>query len=198
MKRYTIILCLWGLLFSNCYSQEYSKSAIQYGVGISLSGATEYNTSSGREIIVGYKRDIWKDRLRLNPNLVLGYFKGEIWEDNLRDQSFNTIQLRVLLDYDLIRYKRVSLNTEIGGIIGKSLGLKGTGFTHDRISYEDIPETKSEYIDRLNIGGVIGGGIRYSFLGGRYAVKFMPLNIHLGNGFHEIHSYVSVDIKLKE
>jgi len=198
MKKGLYTFLIFGLFINKTYGQEFSKNSLTYGFGIGLSASEGYNYSgSGPALIMGYKRDIWKDRLRFNPNLTFGSYRDGKHSDT-KDEYFNTMNLNLSLELDFLRYNAFSLNIEGGGLVGTTNGLKGTGleFDHDQSSSFRVNESK--FIDNFNYGAILGCGIRFSPLKSRYAVKLTPLNLHLGNnGFSELHSFISIDMKLK-
>lgn len=197
MKKVVCVFIVLGLFVNKTFSQEFSKNSLSYGlgIGISASGSNDYS-GIGPALIIGYKRDIWRDRLRLNPNLTIGSYRSGM-NDNTRDKYFNTVNLNLSLEFDFIRYKAFSLNVETGGLVGITNGLKGIGTEYDAARSSDIMFNESEFINKLNYGAILGFGLRISPLKSKYAIKISPLNLHLGNdGLRELHSFISIDIKL--
>ena len=196
MKKKLFVTLLFVLFINKSYSEELSKNSMSYGLGMGISG-NNYYSGFGTTLMIGYKRDIWKDRLRLNPNLTIGnYCKGV--NDNTRDIYFNTVNLNLSLEYDFLRYKTFSLNIETGGFVSISNGLKGIGTEYDSARSIDILINESEFINKFNYGAILGFSLRISPIKSKYAIKISPMNIHFGNdGFRELHSFISLDIKLK-
>lgn len=89
----------------------------------------------------------------------------------------------MLLNYDLIRIHAFALGVNIGGIFGHTQGLKGTGFRYNNLESTLIPVTESEYINRINMGGIIGGGLYYKPKDKRIHLSLQPINISAGHGF---------------
>jgi hypothetical protein len=194
MKKILILALLLNQAIS--YSQEPSRNFINYGIGIGFLGADEFNLTSGLEYNVGYSRTMKNDRIKINPNIGFGSYRGE-FIDNNREQSINSLNIRLLLNYELIRIKSFSIGIDVGGVLGYTHGLKGTGYSYDSAKSILIAETESEYVSRINIGGIIGGGLKYKPIGKNYYLNLMPINISAGNGFGHFYSDISVGINLK-
>lgn len=187
LKEGLILLSVLVGFYASGQSQEFSKNALKYGIGVGVFDG--YRTTGGGGIlIVGYQRDIWKDRLRLNPNLTVGYFTAKNIQD-VRDQSFNSINLETILFFDLVRFKAFSLTIGAGGVINNTRGLLGTG------GYPPS-ETSSEYISNWYYGGYFGGGIRINPTKSRLAFEIMPFNFHVGPDYY-MEGYASVGIAVK-
>jgi len=196
MKKVLCVFLVLGLFINKTYSQEFSKNSLSYGLGIGISSGSNDDSGIGPTLIIGYKRDIWKDRLRFNPNLTIGSYRSGL-NDNTRDKYFNTVNLNLSFEFDFLRYKAFSLNVETGGLIGTTNGLKGIGTEYDAARSSDIMFNESEFINKFNYGAILGFGLRISPLKSKYAIKISPLNLHLGNdGLRELHSFISLDIKL--
>jgi hypothetical protein len=68
-----IALKLIFLLFysSITYSQNFSKNTLKYNLGIGVYDSYKA-IGDGGLLIIGYQRELWNDRFRLNPGLNLG------------------------------------------------------------------------------------------------------------------------------
>ncbi len=171
--------------------QEFSKNSIKVGVGIgsSMGNSTE---GFGPVYTIGYQREIWNARFRLNPNFSIGNYSSKLITDT-RDLYFNSISLEANLYYDLIKTKSFSIVLGWGGFANNSRGLKGTGGDPD--GYTKPPG--SEYVSDFHFGGYLGGGFRINSANKRTAVNIMPINIRAGsNEFAELHAKIELDIKL--
>lgn len=199
MKKVLFVFLVLGLFINESHSQKLSKSSLSYGLGIGYSGSGNNDYGGvGLSLLIGYKRDIWKDRLRLNPNLTVGSYKNGK-DDKTRDKYFNVANLNLSLEYDFLRYKAFSLNIETGGLVGFANGLKGVGVETEfgDATYTDIMHTESEFIENFNYGAIVGFGLMISPLNSKYAIKISPVNLHFGNeDLTELHSFISIDIKL--
>ena len=192
--RYKIILILVSIMINHgsVYGQDpaFSKNSIKIGLGV---GSSMGNKTDGGGFVytVGYQREIWKDRLRLNPNFTIGHNSSKFILD-ARDQYFNSINIETNLYYDLIRIKSFSLVLGCGGLVNNSRGLKGTGGDPD--GYTE-PLT-SEYISDFHFAGYLGGGLRINPPSKRIAINIMPINLHFGNNyFAEYHAKIELDFQ---
>ena len=180
-----IILINYGSIHGQ--DQGFSKNSIKIGLGIgaSMSGAID---GSGLVYIIGYQREIWKDRLRLNPNFSIGQYSSKYVMD-ARDQYFNSMNLETNLYYDLIKIKSFSMVLGCGVLINNSRGIIGTGGDYAQ------PQT-SEYFSDFYFGGYVGGGFRINSPNKRTAINIMPINLHFGdNYFAEFYAKLELDFK---
>lgn len=179
------ILINYGVIHGQ--DQGFSKNSIKIGLGIgaSMGGATG---GGGLVYIIGYQREIWKDRLRLNPNFSIGQYSSKYVMD-ARDQYFNSINIETNLYYDLIKSKSFSMVMGCGGLINNSRGIIGTGGDYAQ------PQT-SEYFSDFYFGGYVGGGFRINSPNKRTAINIMPINLHFGdNYFAEFYAKLELDFK---
>lgn len=87
------------LLFSTTIlSQESKKSSVKIGIGAGFSESTNC-TGMGTMYSIGYQRNIWKDRLRFNPNLSLGFY-SPVFITDLPDQS-DFVETHLKLEIDI-------------------------------------------------------------------------------------------------
>jgi hypothetical protein len=184
-------LILFSIFIGYCAKgqvQNFSKSTLKYGIGIGVSDGVR-TTGGGGLLILGYQRDIWKNRLRLNPNLNIGYFNSKMVMD-VRDQWFNSISLETILWFDVLQLKAISLTIGGGGLINNTKGLLSTG------GYPPA-ETNSEYISNWTFGVFLGGGLRINPQNSRFAFEIMPLNFHIGPDYYmEAFAKVGIEVKL--
>lgn len=169
--------------------KEFSKSSLKYGIGIGVSDGHRA-TGGGVILLVGYQHNIWKDKLRLNPNLTFGSYHAKYVQD-VRDQWFNSTNLEAILYYDLVRVKAFAFTIGTGVVVNNMKGLLGTG------GYPPA-ENRSEYFSDWHYGGYLGGGFRIAPQNGRLAFEIMPLNFHVGpDYFMEGYAKIGLDVKLK-
>lgn len=193
---YFFVVVIMSILFAfshalNGQNQLFSKNSIKMGLGIGISMGNN-TEGSGFVYTTGYQRELWKNRLRLNPNFSIGHYSSK-WMLDARDQYFNSINIETNLYFDLIKIKWFSLVIGCGGLINNSRGLKGTG--GDPEGYTDPPV--SEYVSDFHFGGFLGGGFRINPPDKRTVVNIMPVNIHVGNNyFAEFHAKIELDVKL--
>lgn len=185
-----LILFLIFIVFgAKAQDKEFSKNTLKYGIGIGVSDGNR-TTGGGGLFSVGYQRDIWKDRLRLNPNLTVGYYNSKYIQD-VRDQWFNSINLETILYFDVIRLKAVSFTIGAGGVLNNTKGLLSTG------GYPPS-ESSSDFIRDWHYGGFLGGGLRINPKNSGIAIEVMPLNFHIGSNYYmEGFAKIGLEVKLK-
>ena len=166
--------------------------AIKSGIGV---GYNDTNQEKGLGLVssIGYQKSFGpKSKLRVNPNLLFGSFSSAGITDT-RDQYYQMTALQIVLAYDVIRFKSISLFVSAGGSLTYSRGLFGTG---DEI---EKPGTTSSYFNNVYFGGLGGVGLRISRQNSRVAYEIKPLNFGFGsNGFLLANPMISLDYKLKK
>lgn len=188
------LLLISLLTGSEVYSQEteYKKSSIRTGIGI---GINEGSREIGMGLIysIGWQKSVGeKNKLRINPNMTIGGFLPIAITDT-RDQFYRITSLGININYDLIRYKAVSIVTTGGGFINYSRGLLGTG------GWSDANNNTSEYFYSLYYGGNASVGLRINPKQSKLAYEVRPINIHFGNnGFILGYLMFGIDFKLKK
>ena len=186
IPRQLLILIL--LPFSEAFGQEFSKSSIKIGLGAGVSSGY-YMDGLGLVYTIGYQKEIWKDRFRLNPNLSIGNYSSKMFSDG-RDQYFNSINLEANFFYDIVKVNSSSLVIGCGTMINNSKGLLGTGGMH-----QTSPQS-SEYFSKYHLGGNLSFGFRINSPYKRTAINILPINIHFGNQITELNAKIEIDIKL--
>ena len=184
-----LILLLFLLAFGETYGQEFSKSSIKIGLGAGVSSGY-YMDGLGLVYTIGYQKEIWKDRLRFNPNFSIGNYSSKMFSDG-RDQCFNSINLEANLYYDIAKLNSFSLVIGCGTMINNSKGLLGTGGMDASTS----PQS-SEYFSKYYLGGNLSGGFRINSPNKRTAINIFPINIHFAKELTELNVKIEVDIKL--
>lgn len=198
-KLFIIILLLAAI---STQSQELKKISVKIGIGAGMS-QSENCIGTGTMYSVGYQRNIWKDRLRFNPNLSLGFYSPVFITDQA-DQYFNSINVNANLNYDLIRIKRFSVVVYAGVEAGKTQGYVRTGGYYDYGGYSPygngyvISNTQnSHYVHDYHIGGNVGAGLRLISRSGKTAFSILPFNFRVGYpDFVEAHLKLEVDINI--
>jgi hypothetical protein len=189
-KMHLLIIIVLFSLTSLAQENEFTRSSIKTGVGI---GLNEGNKESGLGIVysIGYQKSFGKkEKFRINPNLLYGGFNSFGISDT-RDQFFRITSIGMNVNYDLIKYKSVSLLITSGGFLNYSRGLFGTG------GENDIRD--SSYFNQLYFGGTAGIGIRISSAKSRFAYELKPFNIQFGNkDFILGYLLFGLDIKIKK
>jgi len=190
-KTILISIFLFATLYVN--SQESKNQSLKFGIGAGMSQSLN-SIGTGTMYSVGYQRNIWKDRLRFNPNLSLGFYSPVFITDQA-DQYFNSININANLNYDLIRIKRFSVVVYAGAEAGKTQGYVGTGGMPDYSDVGPIPQRNSFYVNDYHIGGNLGAGLRLISRSGKTAFNILPFNFRVGYpGFMEAHLKLEVDV----
>ncbi|MFW5700802.1 MAG: hypothetical protein ACOCWM_03845 [Cyclobacteriaceae bacterium] len=186
--RLFFLLLISPFFLGSIYSQEFSRNYLTYGCGVGMSDGSGF-VGGGLAMQIGYKRDIWKDRLRFSPNLLIGAYRSEGITD-VREQYFNSVSLRLIMDYDIVRYKMLGLNIETGGLLNATRGLKGTG--------GEFQANESEYVNEWNYGIIIAGGLKIAPKNKNIAINLIPLTLHFGlDYFAEMHAMIRLEYRLK-
>lgn len=190
-KYIGLIFLIVLISFDYSFGQNFTKNSIKLGLGV---GIHMGNKTSGTGLVytVGYQKEIWKDRLRFNPNFSIGQYSSRILPIGARDQHFNTLSLEAKLFFDLIKIEPFSLVVGCGGLINNTRGLIGTGGKPDYYTEKQ----ESEYVNDYHFGGYIGGGFRINPNNKRIAINLLPTNFYFGINLLEYHPKVEIDIKL--
>lgn len=189
-KQYIIIYVILSIISLSVNAQEnnYSNNALKYGIGIGMSDSPKY-TGGGIVLSIGYQYSCWNNRLHFNPNLNVGYYNAKLITD-VRDQFFNSINFEGIINFDLLKYKAISLNIGIGGVVNNKRGLLATG--------GDPHSSASEYFSNWDYGAYLGIAIKINPKNNRVAFEIAPLNIHIGNEYYaEAYTKIGIIIKLK-
>ena len=177
---------------SNAQETEFKQTSIRTGIGI---GVNEGKRERGMGLIysIGWQKSFGKkNKLRLNPNLIIGGFLPILITDT-RDQFYRITSLGMNLHYDLIKYKSISIVTTGGGFLNYSRGLLGTG------GWREANNNSWEYFASLYFGGNVSLGIRINPKNSRLAHEFRPVNIQFGNDYFMLgYLMYGIDIKLEK
>ena len=187
---FTAILIL-TIFTAKAQENEFTRSSIKTGIGIGFNDSEE-ESGFGLVYSIGYQKSFGeKERLRINPNLLIGGFSSYTITDT-RDQFYRITSLGMNINYDLLRYKSVSLLITTGGFLNYSRGLFGNGG-------EINTNESSRYFNKIYFGGNAGIGLRINPSKSRFAYEIKPLNIEVGNkGFVLGYMMFGLDIKLKK
>lgn len=199
-KLFFLIISL--IVSISAQSQGTKNQSLKIGIGAGFS-ESENCTGMGTMYSVGLQRNIWKDRLRFNPNLSLGFY-SPIMITDLPDQYFNSININANLNYDLIRIQRFSVVIYAGIEAGKTQGYVGSGGYYDYGGYSPygngyvISNTQnSHYVHDYHLGGNFGGGLRFVSRSKKTAFNILPFNFRVGYPeFFEAHLKLEVDINI--
>jgi len=187
-------MLLLSIIGHYSYSQTYDfrKSSIKTAIGV---GFNEGHKETGIGILysIGWQKSYGKkDKLRINPNMIIGSFMPILITDT-RDQLYRITTLGVNAHYDVIRYSPFSLVVTGGVFINYSRGLLGTG------GWPELNNNRSEYFRSIYTGVNTSMALRINSSKSRFAFELRPINIHIGN-----HPFVlgymmfGVDFKLQK
>ena len=190
-KKINLLIVI--LLFSlkiNAQENEFTRSSIKTGIGVGINDGIE-ESGLGFVYSVGYQKSFGKkEKFRINPNLLYGGFNSSGITDT-REQFFRITSIGMNVNYDLVKYKSVSLLITSGGFLNYSRGLFGTGGENEI--------RNSRYFNQLYFGGTAGIGIRINSTKSRFAYEIKPLNVQTGNkGFVLGYIMFGMDIKIKK
>ena len=190
-KAIALVAVLFLTLPAMAQTDGFSKNALKYSISANLHEGPQTISGGGMSIVLGYQRDLWKDRLRFVPSLMLGVSDSRVVTDT-RKQKFSTLQLQIGLQFDLIRYKALSLVLAGGGMINRSQGLVA--------NYSPIRGTPppSNYVNEFQYGVTVGAGLRFSPQSTRIAIELIPVTISMGQDGYRTQSFsIGMDVKLR-
>lgn len=176
MKSLICALLLFVTL--TMYSQKAENKSIKIGAGLGYSQSFNF-TGIGTQYSFGYQRDIWKDRLRFNPNLSLGFYQP-LFITDIPEQYFNAINLNANLNLDIIRLGRLSLLVYAGGEAGITQGYV---------------ETEGSMND-FHLGFDFGAGFRIDNKNKKTVLNILPFNFRVGYP-NIIESYLKLELDIK-
>lgn len=185
-----ILLCVG----TNLYAQdtEFKRTSIRTGIGL---GANEGLEEIGFGLVysIGWQKSYGKkNKLRLNPNLLLGGFSA-IGITDVPDQHFRITSLGLNIHYDLIKYKSVSIVTTVGGFVNYSRGLIGTG------GWPSSNPRQSDYFFKIYYGVSASVALRVSPKNSRFAYEWRHISLQGGNdNFLLAYIMFGIDFKLKK
>ncbi len=171
---------------------EVNRISIRTGIGIGINEG-HWETGMGLIYSIGWQKSYGKkNKLRLNPNMIIGGFIPFAITDT-RDQFYRITSLGLNLHYDLVKYKAFSIVTTGGGFINYSRGLLGTG------GWPEANNNRSEYFNSFYLGGNVSFGLRVNPKNSRLAFEFRPINVQFGNDYFVL-GYImfGIDFKLKK
>lgn len=192
LKKFLFTALLILTLFTvKAQENEFTRSSIKTGIGIGFNDGEE-ESGFGLVYSIGYQKSFGeKERFRINPNLLIGGFSSYTITDT-RDQFYRITSLGMNINYDVLRYKSVSLLITAGGFLNYSRGLFGNGG-------EINTNSSSRYFHKIYFGGNAGIGLRINPPKSRFAYEIKPLNVAIGNkGFVLGYIMLGLDIKLKK
>lgn len=186
-------ICFFTFLTNaKCQETESGNLSIRTGIGFGYNGGKR-EEGDGLVYSIGIQKSYWvQNRLRINPNLMIGGFSNAMTTDN-RDKFYRITNLNLNSDYDVIRVKPFSLFLGGGGFVNYSRGLIGTG------GDDVIVNQQSEYFYTLYYGLNASIRFRAEIDKGNIAYEVRPINFYLGNKNFALGYFMFViDFKLKK
>lgn len=190
IKVASCVLC-FTFLSIKTFAQISTRGELKMGIGIAIDEG-DRETGVGGIVILGYQKSFLKNRLRIGPMVRVGNFIP-LGITDTRDQYFRSSTLDLSSDFDIIKYKAVSLFAGAGGFINYSRGLLGTG------GWPSERNNGSDYFFKLYAGGKLKGGLRINPEKRKFTIEFVPFNVFFGNDYFLLGSInFLVGIKLPE
>ena len=189
MKKYIFLL----LIVSTTYSlsaQENSKNSIKVGLGLGFSiNDFNYGIGIGYVTELGYQKEIWKDRLRINPNINFGRYNGGLTRE--KNQQFNSISGALNFNIDAIKYKSVSLLVGCGAFVNNTRGRYISYFRYSPVTPSDSsPKAHIKSFNRYYFGTSISAGFRINPKFSGMAINILPYNLYIGSSFNKRDQYL--------
>lgn len=188
MRNFVFIL-MFCAVSQITVGQDFSGKSLSYGLGIGASSGLRHD-GLGQHVELGYKAAVWKNRLRLHPNLTIGAYNTKFITD-IPDSYFNSINLKMGVEFDLLKIKGFSLLIESGGFVNLTRGLKGTG--------GEMPREGSSFFSYANYGFILSGGFRVAPLASRIAYFIKPWTFLIGpDYFFDFQSTIGIEVRLRK
>jgi hypothetical protein len=128
----------------------------------------------------------------MNACLIIGGFMPAPSTSDGRDSFYRTTSWNINANYDIVKYKAVSLFIYSGGFANYSRGMLGSG-----INEATLERYESETFTKLYFGANLGFGIRINPPENRCAFEIKPINIQLGNNdFVNFYMMFGIHIKI--
>ena len=123
LTKLIILFSLFLFRHTRAFCQEYSDRSLFIGTGI---GFSTNPTSEGLGLIhgLGYQTGIWKERLRLVPQITWGAFDN-YGDTHVPDVHFYSRSAKIDLNFDLLKIKAFSLFIGTGVTGNLTTGLVG-------------------------------------------------------------------------
>ena len=168
----------------------FSRTSLTAAVGLGFQDGRE-ETGFGLLLGLGLQRSYTPSaRVRLSAGVLLGEFAA-IGVRDVPDAFYTLTALEVGVAADVLRYRAVALVAGLGGFVGYTRGLFGTG--------GDPGARESRYFVNGYVGGKLSVGLRVNPAGRRVAFEVRPLNIYAGSGGFVIGSgQLGVELKLRK
>ena len=180
---------------SSAQETELNETSIRTGFGIGSHDGIIFS-EFGYIYSFGWQNSFGKkNKLRLNPNFLLGKFSSFGTLDIMHKYKYTIYSLGLNLHYDLIKYKSVSIVTTVGSFINYS-----RGFFYNYYNLEDT-NNRINYFRLFDLGGNASIGIRVNPKNSRLAYELRPIDLQLSIGNEDFilgYSMIGIDFKLNK
>lgn len=170
----TLIILLVILSIKLSFAQNLSEKSLTYSLGMGVAD-NDKTGGLGMTFGLGYQKEVWNDRFRIHPNFSFGIFNNTQTRD-APDAHFSTINLRLDLNYDLLKIKAFSLFIGTGVTVSHSIGLLGTGGR----GIDGQSRTSSDFFRETNLAGNGLIGLRFNPQKRKMAYELLLLNGTIG------------------
>ncbi len=165
---------------------KFSNKSITTAIGLAIIDAK--SPGNGYVYELGYQQDYWKSKLRFNPYIQNGEYTSFGITD-VRSAYFRNTIFGLKIGLDLLKYKAVSIATQLGYGLNYTRGIIGTG--------GEFGIKKSEFFAEIHHTVTLGAGLRVNPKNQRMAYEFHLLNFGFGNDyFLTAQLRLGIDIKL--
>lgn len=185
-KRVLLVITLLNCSILFAQTNDFSRSSLKYSVGAGAQLNFICMNFGGYQSL-GYVYDLRKNRLRINPNLTIGYLEDENI-GTYRD-GFGFLDLETLITCDWLRIKSVSLMVGIGGFVNYTSGMS---LNHG----DESSRTPFESFKYWGGGGVFIGGLRINPHRSRFTLEIVPFNLYVGYYTLKFLPKVGLEVKL--
>jgi hypothetical protein len=188
MKTHILLFLLFIVATCSLSAQENSKSSIKVGLGLGIS-MSDFDNGIGYVTELGYQKEIWKDRLRINPNINFGRYNGGLTRE--KNQQFNSISGALNFNIDAIKYKSVSLLVGCGAFVNNTRGRYISYFRYSPVTPSDSsPIAHIKSFNRYYFGTSISAGFRINPKFSCMAINILPYNLYIGSSFNKRDQYL--------
>ena len=188
MKTHVLLFLLFIVATCSLSAQENSKSSIKVGLGLGIS-MSDFDIGIGYVTELGYQKEIWKDRLRINPNINFGRYNGGL--TSKKNQQFNSISGALNFNIDAIKYKSVSLLVGCGAFANNTRGRYISYLRYSPVAPSDSsPQAHIKSLNRYCFGTSISAGFRINPKSSGMAINILPYNLYIGSSFNKRGQYL--------
>ncbi len=189
MKK-VLFLVLMNVLFMSLNAQDsltkFSNKSITTAIGVGFIEARPDGTGIFYEI--GYQQSYWKNKLRFIPYILNGECTS-LGYSHSPEAFFRNSTLGLKVGVDIVKYKAISICTQIGYGFNYTRGMIGTGGYNSKLYSSSFSE--------INHTITTSAGIRINPKNHRLAYEFHLINFGMGiNDFFTAQLRLGIDVKL--